>query len=203
MHYLVVDFEMSGDDPTWHEIIQVGAVLYSEDWRELGRYSSNVYPENEEAFSRPSEEIHGLSLEELKDAPMMNEILPEFEEWIVRKMGKQPDPLDNSRFLKHIMLAGLGLVNDYAFFRAAYRYENRRWPFSYRMLDMQSITHSIFPVLRRAGVDAPTRQSLEAIAAFFGLEREGFDHNALEDAALTGRCFIKLMKLADKMEYKG
>jgi DNA polymerase III subunit epsilon len=86
MHYLVVDFEMSGDDPTWHEIIQVGAVLYSEDWRELGRYSSNVYPENEEAFSRPSEEIHGLSLEELKDAPMMNESIAR-----VRGMDRQED----------------------------------------------------------------------------------------------------------------
>ncbi len=195
MHYLVIDLEMSGDDPSWHEILQIGAVLYTDSWVEKGRYKTNVYPENEEAFSQSSEEVHGLSLQELREAPMLNEVLPAFEEWIVKTLGLRPDPFDNSRNLKGTKIAGLGIVNDFAFLRAAYGFDQRKWPFSYTMLDMQSITHVLFPILREAGMNPPQRQSLDAIAKFFGLEREGMDHDALEDALITGDCFRELYKL--------
>lgn len=202
MHYLVIDLEMSGDDPSWHDIIQIGAVLYTEDWKELGRYKTNVYPDNEEAFSQPSAEVHGLTLEELKDAPMRHEALEGLEEWVLSCRNLKPDPFDNTRLLKHTMLAGLGLVNDFAFLRSAYGMENRKWPFSYRMLDMQSLTHVLFPILEQAGMNPPRRQSLDAISAFFGLEREGYDHDALEDALLTGECFRKLLALVGNMKYE-
>lgn len=202
MYYLVIDLEMTGDDPGWHEIIQIGAVLYTGDWKELGRYKSNVYPENEEAFSKPSEEVHGLSMEVLKDAPMLNEVLPEFEEWMIKLQGKQPDSFDNSRILRRTMLAGLGLVNDYSFLKAAYGMDNRKWPYSYKMLDLHSITQILFPILRKAGIETPRKQSLDAIGEYFGLERSSDDHDALEDAILTGACFIELMKLVDGLEYQ-
>lgn len=202
MHYLVIDLEMTGDDPSWHEIIQIGAVLYTEDWRELGRYKSNVYPENEEAFSKPSEEVHGLSMEVLKEAPMMNEVLPAFEEWMIKLQGKTPDQMDNSRILRRTMLAGLGLINDYSFLKAAYGFDNRKWPFSYKMLDLHSITHILFPLLNNAGIETPRKQSLDAIGQYFGLERSSDDHDALEDAVLTGKCFIELMKLIKNLEYR-
>ena len=51
MPYLVVDLEMSGPEPGYHEIIQIGAVLLNDNWVELGTYLSNVYPENEEALT--------------------------------------------------------------------------------------------------------------------------------------------------------
>ncbi len=201
MEYLVIDLEMSGDDPSYHDIIEIGAVLYTEGWKEIGRYQSYIYPENEEAFSKPSAEVHGLTLEELRDAPVLDDVLPAFEEWILGLRNLRPDPFDNTRLLKHTMIAGLGIVNDFAFLRAAYGIINRRWPFSYRMLDMQSLTHVLFPLFREAGIAAPTRQSLTAIAAHFGLERETEDHNALEDAVLTGKCFRELMGMVRKLKY--
>ncbi|MCB9080223.1 MAG: 3'-5' exonuclease [Lewinellaceae bacterium] len=201
MHYLVIDLEMSGDDPSWHEVIQIGAVLYTADWQERGRYTSLVYPENEEAFSTPSAEVHGLSLADLQDAPMMNEVLPAFENWIVEKMGKRPDPMDNSRILRSVRLAGLGIANDYAFLKAAYLYDQRPWPFSYHLIDVHSLTHVLFPLLREAGVETPAKQSLTALAAYFGMERSGLDHDALDDAVLTGHCLQKLMAYFTKLRY--
>lgn len=200
MEYLVIDLEMSGDDPSYHDIIEIGAVLYTEEWREMGRYQSYIYPENEEAFSKPSAEVHGLSLEELQDAPVLDDVLPAFEEWILSQRNLRPDPFDNTRLLKHTMIAGLGIVNDFAFLKAAYGIINRRWPFSYRMLDMQSITHALFPIFRDAGLEVPSRQSLTAIAGYFGLERETEDHSALEDAVLTGSAFRELMALVGKLK---
>lgn len=202
MNYLVIDLEMTGGDPSWHEIISIGAVLYTEEWTELGRYKSLVYPENEEAFSKPSEEVHGISLQDLEDAPMLDDVLPEFEEWILGCRHLKPDPIDNSRLLKHTMISGLGIVNDYAFLKAAYGITNRRWPFSYRLLDMQTLTHTLFPIFGAAGIATPSRQSLEAIAGFFGLERESDEHDALEDAVLTGRCFQGLMKMVQQLRYE-
>lgn len=202
MEYLVIDLEMSGDDPSFHDIVEIGAVLYTEDWQEMGQYQTYVYPENEDAFSKPSEAVHGISLEELKDAPVLDDVLPAFEAWMLELRHQKPDPFDNARLLRHTMIAGLGIVNDFAFLRAAYGITNRRWPFSYRMFDMQSLTHALFPIFRQAGLSAPTRQSLAAISGYFGLEREGEDHSALEDAVLTGECFKKLMALVAKLEYK-
>jgi DNA polymerase-3 subunit epsilon len=200
MEYLVIDLEMSGDDPSYHDVIEIGAVLYTDNWMELGRYQSYVYPENEEAFSKPSEEVHGISLEQLKDAPMLDDVLPEFEAWMLGLRKLKPDPFDNSRALRHTMISGLGIVNDFAFLRAAYGIINRRWPFSYHMLDMQSLTHALFPIFKAAGEAVPERQSLTAIAAYFNLERETEEHNALEDAVLTGRCFIELNKMIDRLK---
>ncbi len=199
MEYLVIDLEMSGDDPGYHDVIEIGAVAYSEDWAELGRYQTYIYPENEEAFSKPSEAVHGISLQQLKDAPVLDDVLPEFEAWILGLRHKKPDPFDNSRLLRHTMIAGLGIVNDFAFLKAAYGIINRKWPFSYRMYDMQSLTHALFPIFQAAGEPMPQRQSLTAIAAFFGLERETDEHNALEDAVLTGRCFIALNKMMARL----
>jgi DNA polymerase III epsilon subunit-like protein len=44
MPYLVVDLEMSGPEPGYHEIIQIGAVLLNDNWVELGTFLTNVYP---------------------------------------------------------------------------------------------------------------------------------------------------------------
>lgn len=199
MEYLVIDLEMSGDDPSYHDVIEIGAVLYTDNWVELGRYQSYVYPENEEAFSKPSEEVHGITLDQLKDAPMLDDVLPEFEAWMLGLRKLKADPFDNSAALRYTMISGLGIVNDFAFLRAAYGIINRRWPFSFRMLDMQSVTHYLFPLFKDAGERVPERQSLTDIAAYFGLERETEEHNALEDAVLTGRCFIELNKMRDRL----
>ena len=78
--YLVLDLEMTGDDPGWHEIIQIGAVMFDDNWNKLGTFLSNVYPENEESFSIPSAAVHGLTLEILEDAPMIYDVIEEFDE---------------------------------------------------------------------------------------------------------------------------
>jgi len=58
MHYLSLDLEMTGLEPGWHEIIQIGACLYNEQWEEQGRFLQNVYPQNEESYSLPALDVH-------------------------------------------------------------------------------------------------------------------------------------------------
>ncbi len=206
MYYLVMDLEMTGLEPGWHEICQIGAVLYDDSWEELSRFLTNVYPENEESFSLPAVEVHGLTMEELEEAPMMHEALPEFEDWIVQSTGKNPDGMDGrdkQRILRGVHVCGQSVVNDINFLKFAYRDQHQKWPFSHTLVDLHTLTFFLFPILTAAGRDVPQRRSLEAVAQYFGFSRESDIHNALEDSVLTGKCLKEVFKLRDQMTLNG
>lgn len=201
MPYLVLDLEMTGPEPDYNEIIQIGAVLFDDDWRERGQYLTNVYPENEDAFSSSSEKIHNLSLADLEDAPMMYDVLPELEEWICNQLGIRvpPGQLDRTPFLRNVIICGQSVINDINFLREAYRYEKMKWPYSRVLLDLHTLSYFLFRVLRANGRKVPDRLSLTAIAHYFGFAREDGYHNALEDAVLTARCLKEVFTLSDGM----
>ncbi len=207
MPFLVLDLEMTGPEPDYNEIIQIGAVLFDDSWVEKGQYLTNVYPENEDAFSSSSEKIHNLSLADLQDAPMMYDVLPELEEWICKQLGVRvpPGQLDRTPFLRDVIICGQSVINDINFLKEAYRYEKMKWPYSRVLLDLHTLSYFLFRVLRAnagapAGRKAPDRLSLTAIANYFGFAREDGFHNALEDAVLTAKCLKEVFKLADEMK---
>jgi DNA polymerase-3 subunit epsilon len=204
MAFLVLDLEMTGGDPGWHEIIQIGACLFDHNWNELGRYITNVYRENEESFSLPAYEVHGLSKDDLEKAPMMYDVLPAFEDWIVEKLShrKNLQAFERERLLKSISICGQSIVGDINFLRFAYRDENLKWPYSYNMLELQNITYFLFKVLRANGIETPKRRNLDAIAGFFGYSRESDIHNALEDAAITGFALRDALAYTEKLTLK-
>lgn len=194
MPYLIVDLEMSGPDAGYHEIIQIGAVLVNDNWSPLGTFLTNVYPEDKEAFTASAEQVHGLSLEDLEEAPMIYEVLEDFEKWI-RKMLKR-----QSGDLKDIVLCGQSVIHDINFLKFAYRNENMEWPFSNKLIDLHTIAFFTFKIMEANGLTIPKGLSLKAISAFFAMEREGDTHNALEDAELTMKCLERFFKMATTMK---
>lgn len=199
MPYLVLDLEMSGPDPEYNEIIQIGAVLFDDDWQEKGRYLSNVYPENKEAFTASAEKVHNLSLADLEDAPMIYDVLPELEEWIIETLGirKLGTSTDNTSYLRHVVICGQSVMNDIHFLKESYRYEKLKWPYSRVLLDLHTLSYFVFRLLRKKGKPTPKGLSLKDVAGYFGLEREDEFHNALEDAVLTAACLKQLFQLSD------
>ena len=193
MAFLVLDIEMTGPEPGWNEIIQLGAEIFNDQWQSLGTYLQNVYPENEEAFSVKSEEIHGLSLDDLEDAPMIYDVIPEFEKWIKKHNSGKPN-------LSNVILCGQSVINDINFLRFAYRNETMKWPYSNKMLDLHTVSYLFFQIMEKNGKTVPRSLSLGSVAAYFGFEREKDTHNALEDAQLTARCFKEFFKLTDKVK---
>lgn len=196
-YFLSIDLEMSGTEPGWHEIIQVGACLYDENWNELGQYLQNVYPENEESFSIPAARVHDLSWHELQEAPMLHEVLVEFEKWICEKIGAKWHEGKNFR---NILIAGQSVINDINFMKFAYRQEKMNWPFSNVLLDLHTLSFFLFRIFKNNGFDVPRSLSLDSIANYFGYEREGDSHNALEDAIITGKCMKEVMEYADTLQ---
>ncbi|QJW89551.1 3'-5' exonuclease [Spirosoma taeanense] len=202
MPFLVLDLEMTGPEPDYNEIVQIGAVLFDDEWVEKGQYLTNVYPENEDAFSSASEKIHNLSLSDLEDAPMMYDVLPELEEWICKQLGIRvpPGQLDRTPYLRNVILCGQSVINDINFLKEAYRYEKLKWPFSRVLLDLHTLSYFLFRILRANGRNVPDRLSLTAIASYFGFAREDGFHNALEDSVLTARCLKEVFKLSESMK---
>ncbi|WP_234735252.1 3'-5' exonuclease [Tellurirhabdus bombi] len=202
MPFLVLDIEMTGPEPDWNEIIQIGAVLFDDDWTEKGQYLTNVYPENEEAFSSSSEKIHNLSLQDLEDAPMIYDVLPELEDWILTQLNIRlpAGQLDKTPYLRHVVICGQSVINDINFLREAYRLEKMKWPYSRTLVDLHTLGYFMFRILQKNSKTAPKGLSLKAIAGYFGFEREGDYHNALEDAVLTAKCLKEVFKLGDGMK---
>ncbi|GLU52309.1 3'-5' exonuclease [Dyadobacter frigoris] len=193
MPFLVLDIEMTGPEPGWNEIIQIGAEFFDDQWHSMGTYLQNVYPENEEAFTAKSEEVHGLSIDDLEDAPMMFDVIPEFEKWIKKLNSGKPN-------LSNVIICGQSVVYDINFLRFAYRNEKINWPFSNKQIDLHTVSYLFFKILEKNGQSVPRSLSLGSVSGYFGFEREDETHNALEDAQLTARCFKEFFKLIDKVK---
>jgi DNA polymerase-3 subunit epsilon len=198
MPFLVLDLEMSGPDFEWHDIIQIGAVLYDDQWNWKGEHLTNVFPENDEGFSSRAEGVHGLTLAELDEAPMMYEVLPEMEDWIREKLGRKRP---NKRVsLQDVVIMGQSVINDINFLQVAYKREKLKWPYSRKLVDLHTTAFLISRILEKNNQPAPKKLSLEAIAQYFGLSRTEESHNALEDAQLTAQCFEEIFKLMDRLQ---
>ena len=199
MPFLVLDLEMSGPEPGYNEIIQLGAVLFDDEWVEKGQYLTNVYPENAEAFTASAEKVHNLSLADLDEAPMIYDVLPTFENWICETLNIRvpPNQVDRTPFLRNVVICGQSVMHDINFLKEAYISEKLKWPFSRTLVDLHTLSYFVFRVLQKNGKPTPKGLSLTAIAAHFGFEREDSFHNALEDAILTAHCLKAIFKLGD------
>lgn len=203
MPYLVIDLEMTGPEPGWNEIIEVGAVLCDDEWNEIDRYLEQVQPMRKEAFSVRSQRVHDLAWHELQEAPLQNEVLIDFEEWIIESLlpgRKNITELDRKKALRSVLLCGQSVINDINFLRFAYREEKMEWPYSNTLIDLHTLSYFVFEVLKKNGKAVPASRSLSSIAEFFGFRRESTTHNALEDSVLTRLCLQKIFAYSDAMK---
>lgn len=195
MYYLVVDLEMTGPKPGYHDIIEIGAVLLNEEWHKVSTFGSLIYPQDAETMTTSAEAIHGISIDDLEDAPLLGAVLDDFEIWIRKSLRR-----DDFANLTDVMVCGQGILHDLNFLQYAYEEENKQWPFSKKVLDLISISYFGFTVLSNNGVTVPKTHGLNAVACYFGLSRSETEHDAVEDAVLTAACFQKFHELFLKLK---
>ncbi|RKZ28905.1 hypothetical protein DRQ26_00155 [bacterium] len=167
--FLVFDLEMTGLSPDNDSIIEIGAVpLYG------------MEPEGEMFFSpmRPytiigadSKRIHGLDGNQILDAPPPDVVLPEFFNMMKGKIlvGQNPS-LDLSFLWKAAKNIGGDIPHDWA-------------------IDISKIFSFVFP---------QNHLSLDAMAKTLKIRTHRENHNALEDAIITSKIFIRLVQLITK-----
>lgn len=165
---LVIDVETTGLDPSRHACIEIGAVMLDESLRPEQEFSSLIVPWEGAEIIEAAMKVNQISLEQLHRAPLLDEVVKRFHETI------RPDAVVP-------LLAGWNVWFDARFLRDLYQRTQRAWPFSHRLLDVQSIVsfHSMLAGLSQE----------KAIETFLN-ERQA--HRALADAQHTAR-LLRLM----------
>ena len=161
---LVLDLETTGLDPRADSIIQIGAhVLTRKVLNREATMSTLVAPES--AMDPAAQKIHGLSMDDLRDAPPLAEA--------IRKLEELAEPED-------VVLCGHNIGFDVSFLRAAYDRLGRPYPYDYHTVDVWSVAFFLFSA---NGLKAPDYR-LDTLAALYGIERSR-KHDALEDVQIT------------------
>ena len=193
MPYLIIDLEMSGTEYGFHDIIQIGAVLADDNLNTIAEFSSLVYPKNEGIFSEEAEEIHGISIFDLEEAELIHTVLDSFEDWIREKLHRK-----KTDKLKDLIVCGQSIMNDINFLMVEYKEQHLEWPFSYRILDLMSITDLMYRIFDSNKIERPKSYSLRNVAKYLKIEILEDKHDALEDAKITLQCLKKYFAQIDK-----
>lgn len=173
--YIAIDIETSDSEGDIGDVIQIGAVILNEDLSMGAEFSTYLQPTSPHRNPKAME-VNGISEETLAGAPTADQALDLFESWCVQYTGKRG------------LLAAWGTYFDVVFMRAMYKKLGRRWPFSYRCLDLKTI--AIWEMSKRGG-DTATG-GVDTFLKMLGLEFEGTAHDAMDDIRNTMRIIQNL-----------
>lgn len=158
--YVCVDLETTGLNPKQDKIIEIGAVRM-ENGVETGTFSELVNPGR--LLEPRITELTGIRDEDLADAPIMEEVLPE----LLSFMGEMP-------------LLGHSVLFDFSFLKKAA--VNQRLSFERQGVDTLKIARKYLSTLES--------RSLGALCMYYGIPHHA--HRALEDAEATCILYTKL-----------
>ena len=168
MQHIFLDFEMNpiprenaeARTVVLSEIIQIGAVRLDEDYKLVDRFSQNVRPELN--LIQPNiTALTGIAQQDVDDAPLLCEALPQFAGWI----GEGPTRIyswsdtDRKQLVRECRLKGLELPGQF-----------RRW------MDFQKVYTRLLGLSRRSPLSL--RNALGASDTDFA----GGQHSAVADA---------------------
>lgn len=156
--YIAFDLEFNQHEGQTH-LIQVSAVRF-QDGKEVASYDSYVH--TEVPLKSFINGLTGITAETLKDAPSVEQVLQEFQEFI----GSLPIVGYNAAKSDLPILAEYGL--DY---RPQYKVDLYDEAFERRSSDLHGIANL----------------KLQTVASFLGFQ--GQSHNSLEDARMTARVY--------------
>jgi len=169
--FVVVDLETTGLDMERSEIIEIGAVKII-NGKEVSTYQTLIKPKR--GISKISEKITGISGEMLKDKPSIEEVLPEFIDFLGNAIVVAHNANFDYRFLRTCIKKVLGkdLKNPY--------------------IDTLSLSRALLTM---------SSYSLDKVAS--KLKLGGFTHHrAMDDAAITAKIFIKFLSMVKQLGIK-
>ena len=164
--YIAIDIETTDADYHKGDIIQIGAVVVNEDLSVGERFSILIQPTSE--YRNPEAmEVNKITETELKSVLLPNQALDLFETFAL-KIDKRP------------LLAAWGTYFDVVFLKEYYRKLNRKFPFSYRCLDLKSIA-----IWEAAKIGTSDSGGVSGFLERTGQVFEGKPHDGLDDIVNT------------------
>ena len=162
--YTVLDLETTGLDPTWNEIIEIGAIKIR-GLDIVDTFSQLVKPS--EPIDDFIAELTGITNEMVADAPTIEEVLPTFLQFVGNDVvvGHNVNFDINFLYDNCVQILGYGFTNDY--------------------VDTMRLSRRLFPEERHHRLcDLEERFNLHNEAA----------HRALSDVMLTNQCLDYLRR---------
>jgi len=165
-----IDLETTDIDPEVGSIIQIGAVLLTNEMKVLDVFGSFIKPLDDHR-NKEAMEVNGISEETLEKADELHIVLDRFE-----------------KFAKEVQcLSSWGSYFDIPFLKEQYKKLDRTWPFGFKTLDLKSI--AIWQMACRGKmIGARVDRFLEAL----DMEFIGETHDAKADILNTLRIMEKL-----------
>lgn len=180
MRYIFIDFEMNPIAKEYKEqrkccgseIIQIGAVMLDEAFKEISMFKSYVKPEFNNMVYKKFEDLTGISMAQVAGAGNFSFVISEFQDWC----GLEDYEIyawsasDKAQLEKEMKLKGVRLDS-----RLEYMFGN--W------MDFQKIFMEI--------IEEDKLISLERALNVCGIPFSGKQHDALHDARNTSLLFIE------------
>lgn len=179
-NYTVIDIETTGLDPKFDEIIEIGAMKIR-NGKIVDEFESLVKPDgyyfyddnDTKYFSYIDEfitELTGITNEMLEDAPKIDEVLPDFINFI-----------SNDILVGHNIHFDINFLYDYCYEILDYKLQND-------FVDLMILTRKVYPDF--------TNHKLDTIAENLGINNSSL-HRSLADCKVTYECFSKLSQYID------
>jgi DNA polymerase-3 subunit epsilon len=167
--FLAFDTETTGLFPIMHRRVEVGAVRFQLDARELATFQTLINPEI--PIPKDVQQVHGITDAMVRGKPAIDQILPQFIEFL-----GLPDTIllaHNARF--DLSFLGMALTR----------------------LGIAFPLHSLFDTLSMARRLYPAwpNHSLEHVATWLNVAN-GTEHRALTDARLVKDVFLAMLQRA-------
>lgn len=167
--FIALDFETTGKYPLSAEICELALIKFNLDGDILEEWSSLVKPRS--SMNKVAESIHGLSLEDLKSAPYIEDLLGQLLDFV----GECP-------------LVGHNLSFDLGFL--AFELDKRESSGWVNSLLMRS--HFCTSLISLNTLPKLPSHRLKHLVEHFGLEEEP-NHRAYQDALTCKNVFLKLI----------
>lgn len=158
--FIAIDTETTGLSPVYHELIEVSAIKYK-GREKVDTFSSLIKPKL--AIPYTITRITGITNEMVKDAPMVEEIMPE----LVKFVGEFPIVAHNANF-------DLGFLRKNA---KGYFIRNK-------VIDTVALSRKMMPQL--------PNHKLGTVAKYIGVQEDGY-HRAEFDCECCAKIYMKYL----------
>ncbi len=174
---ICIDIETTGPDKKLGSIVQLSAVVVDKEFNLIHarEFNSLIKPLNSFRDQRAMK-THGHSENELKTAPILEEVLTMFESFC-----------DTDR-----LLASWGNYFDIDYLEEQYKKIYRKYPFKKRSMDLKSI--AIWEMSKR---NIPISSGIKRFLQALNRDFDGIEHNAIDDIKNTVE-LLRILRESDK-----
>ena len=161
LNFVAIDVETTGLSPVYNELIEVSAIKY-ENAKKKDTFSTLIKPKREISITITN--ITGITNEMVKDAPYVEEIMPN----LIKFIGDYPIVAHNANF-------------DYSFLQ-----NNSNRSFSKnKVIDTVAISRKMLPNL--------PNHKLNTVSRYIGIQEDGF-HRAEFDCECCAKIYMKYLE---------